>query len=194
MIASAAGRFVLAARSRLDREGVGHRRGLPLATAAAVLAVLILGVQIAAGAAPTVTIEAASAVGYTTATAKGRVDPSTHETSYHFEVATQAQFESSGWAEASAQGFGSLAAGAGPTLVEASLEALAPATTYHLRLLAENEEGPDEAISATFETEAVARPTVSITGPTSSLVCWPASFKSMGPPMTSRALKEVSCE
>lgn len=139
-----------------------HTKAL-LALAAIVAVALVLGVSLAAGAAPTVTIENASNVEYTTAHVEGEVDPSTHETSYHFEAATQAQFTASEWAEATQQGFGSLPEGAGLTPVEATLEGLAPATTYHLRLVAENEEGPSEAVAATtFTTKVVAKPSVSV--------------------------------
>jgi hypothetical protein len=144
-----------------------RRKLLLLLASAGTLAALVLGVSLASAAAPTVTIEGASAVRYTTATAKGKVDPADHETSYRFQYVSQENFEASEWAEASGFGFGSLPEGSGPTPVEGAATELKPATTYHLRLLAENVEGESaEAIAAAaFTTEAVAAPTASIETP-----------------------------
>lgn len=132
-----------------------------VAAALAVLAVLVVGVSLASGAAPTVTIENASAVGYTTAVAKGTVDPSTAETFYHFEYATEASF-----ANAESAGFGFLPEGAGSTPVEVELQGLTPGTTYHLRLVAENAESggvPSEAVApSTFTTKVAPAPVVTI--------------------------------
>ncbi len=122
------------------------------ALALAVAGLLALSVASAIAAPPALTIAPASSLHFTTAVASGTVDPADHETSYRFDFVTQAQFEAGEWAEASSQGFGSLPEGAGSTPVEATLEGLTPATTYHLRLFAENESGPQEAIAPTFTT------------------------------------------
>ncbi len=136
-----------------SKSAVASRRILAGAAVALVL-VFAFGVTLASAAAPVVTIEAASNVAYTSAKLKGEVNPEDHETSYHFEYATQAQFEASEWGEASFAGFGSLPEGAGATPVEEEVFGLAPGTTYHLRLVAENTEGERvEMIAPTFETE-----------------------------------------
>lgn len=133
-------------------------------TALAALAALVLGVTLASAAAPVLSVEDASSVRYTTAHVEGEVNPGDHEASYHFEYATQAQFEATEWAEASAAGFGSVGANEPPAEPSEEVGGLSPNTTYHLRLLAENSEGEHaEAVAAdTFETEAVAKPIVTI--------------------------------
>ena len=142
------------ARPRTWRRRVIH------AVAALALLSVVLGVTVAAASAPTVTIENASEVSFASARASGEVDPADHETSYHFEYATQAQFEASEWAEAGQAGFGSLPEGAGPTPVTEVIGGLAPGTVYHLRIVASNSEGEEaQAVAAsTFETEAVNPP------------------------------------
>ncbi len=126
--------------------------------ATAVFAALAIGVSLANATAPTVTIENAGEVGFNSAKATGHVDPADKETYYHFEYATQAQFTNSEWAEASQTDHTSLPENAGNTEVSATL-GLATGTTYHLRLVATNEDGEDNAVAAsTFTTEAVNLP------------------------------------
>jgi hypothetical protein len=150
-------------RSFLGGKGSGapsHRRaGFALAAFLALTALVVIAAPFASGAAPTVTIEAVSQVRFTTATAKGTVDPSNHQTTYFFQYATEADFSN-----AETAGEGTLAEGLGSTPVEAELSGLHPATTYHLRLVAENVEGEREEATAgtTFTTEAVAAPSVSL--------------------------------
>jgi hypothetical protein len=126
-----------------------------------------LGAAAASAATPVVTIRPAAEVGFTTALAEGEVNPENHETSYHFEYTTQAQYEAEGnsFANAAQTGFGSLAEGAGATPVQATLENLAASTTYHLRLVAENEDSagvPSEAVAATFTTQTATAPTLTV--------------------------------
>jgi hypothetical protein len=136
-----------------------HRRTRSaLILAALATTALILAVAPAAATAPVVTIEPASEVGFATAKAKGTVNPEEKYTYYHFEYATQAQFESSEWGEATQTGFGELETGNSALAVQTTLEGLAPGTTYHLRLLAANEDGEENAVAPSFETEAVAPP------------------------------------
>jgi hypothetical protein len=132
---------------------------LLMAASLALLAALVLGVSLAAGAPPTVTINPATEVHYTTAKVSGEIEPTGPETYYHFEVATEADFS-----DAESQDFGQIPGGAGPTPVEAELTGLHPATTYHLRLHVENSLGEvaAEAQAAPFTTEALATPVVSI--------------------------------
>lgn len=123
------------------------------------LVFLVLGVTLASATAPTVTIEPASEISFAGAEVSGEVDPADHETSYHFEYVSQANFEASEWAEASQAGPGSLPEGAGSTPVQAELTGLAPATVYHLRLRASNSEGEEAvAVAASFETDPVNPP------------------------------------
>jgi hypothetical protein len=129
-----------------------RRRGL-LHAALSTASVLVLGVALAGAAAPVVTVEDAANVEFTTASVKGEVNPEGKETSYHFEYATEADFSN-----ASAEGFGSTES---TTTPEAQLTGLQPGTTYHLRLVASNEDG-ETAIEATntFTTKPVAKPIV----------------------------------
>lgn len=149
-----------------------HRRGIgalaparsrrpALLAALAVLASLVLGVSFAGAELPVVSVESEQ-VEYTTATIKGTVDPKDHGTSFHFEYATQAQFEASEWGEASSAGFGFVETGEPPAQPSEALAGLAPDTIYHLRLVAENVEGElAEAIAPNFTTKPVTKPAVS---------------------------------
>ena len=122
------------------------------ALAGALTLVLVLGVALAGAAAPVLTIENAEDVEYTSASVKGTVNPEGQFTSWHFEYATQADFSDaqsgpSGETETSEP-------------VSGQLSGLRPHTTYHLRLVAENPDGPaTPAVAAsTFETKEVAKP------------------------------------
>jgi hypothetical protein len=124
---------------------------------------LVFFVALANAVAPTVSVEDAGDVSYTSAHAKGTVDPQGQETSCHFEFISQGQLD-----ENLGNGFGEWEGagqagcnvepltGSGAQAVEAQLEGLAPSTVYHLRLVASNADGQSEAVAAsTFETEAV---------------------------------------
>jgi hypothetical protein len=63
-----------------------------LAASTLLLFTLVLGVTLANATAPTVTIENASNVQYTTATAKGTVNPQAQSTAYRFQYITAAAF------------------------------------------------------------------------------------------------------
>jgi hypothetical protein len=131
----------------------GNRKLLAVLAAAFAVA-LALSARPAAAVAPVVTVENALDVEYTTAKVKGEVNPEDHETSFHFEYATQADFSN-----AQNIGSGSLPEGAGATPVGEDLTGLQPGTVYHLRLVAENVDGPSEAVAAsTFETKPVTKP------------------------------------
>jgi len=111
-----------------------RRRKTIGALGAALTLALILGVALAGAAAPVLTIENAKNVEYTTADVKGTVNPEGQLTSWHFEYATQADFSDakpgpSGETETAEP-------------VSGSLSGLAPNTAYHLRLVAENADGP----------------------------------------------------
>jgi hypothetical protein len=148
------------------RAALGRRAALLLA--AAVLASLALGATLAAAVAPTVTVEDASEVSYQSAKVAGAIDPQGLPTTYRFQYATQADFSDA------ATGVEEVTEAAGP--VSGGLTGLAPATTYHLRLLAENADGPAEAAAAkTFTTLAVAKPAVTI-APVTEVTATTAEF------------------
>jgi WD40-like Beta Propeller Repeat len=146
--------------------GAPSRRTPLLALGVLVLTIaVVLGAASALAATPTVTIEAATQVGFTTAKGSGEVNPEGKETSYHFEYTSQAQFEGEGFANAAQAGAGTLGAGDPATAVAAVLPGLAAGTTYHLRLVAENEDSagvPAEALAATFTTQTATAPTLTI--------------------------------
>jgi hypothetical protein len=80
-----------AGRSSLHRTG---GRGLKLVLGlAALLATLALGTTLASAVSPSVTIEDATDVGYTSAELKGSVDPEGQFTAWRFQYITDAQFQ-----------------------------------------------------------------------------------------------------
>ena len=99
----------------------------------------------------------ASAVGSTTATLSGSVDPGGLDTSDRFEYGTSAA------AFASATPRFNVGSGTGSVSVTATLEGLRPDTTYRFRLVATNSTGASEGVEQTFTTVASAKPTV-VTG------------------------------
>jgi plastocyanin len=97
---------------------------------------------------PIVTTEAATSVGEHEATLNGSVNPNGKATKYHFKWGTTESYGQ----ETSVQ-----SAGEGTTSVPATpvkLSALAPATLYHYKLVAENEKGPSEGADQTFITSS----------------------------------------
>jgi hypothetical protein len=113
--------------------------------------------------APSVTIEPASAVTYTTAHVSGTVSPNggPSATAWVFEYSKNPEAE--GWTAAGGGEFtGIQATGTTPLAVQSTLEGLTPNTTYQVRLVATNAGG--EAISSepnpSFTTKEVAKPTV----------------------------------
>jgi hypothetical protein len=122
---------------------------------------------IAAAAPPLVSAEAATEVSSATVRAHGRVTPGTEEAFYRFEYIADTQFDRNQregddpFAGAAADGFGWLPAGAEQTAVEPVLgEAggLEPETEYHLRLVAENDEGAQIAVAPNFTTQTLLDP------------------------------------
>jgi hypothetical protein len=121
----------------------------------------------ASAAPPAVTAEAATEVTAATARAHGKVNPGAEEAFYRFEFITGTQFDRNQregddpFAGATADGFGRLAAGAGETQVSPLLgEAggLEASTEYHLRLVAENEDGTQVAVAPNFTTPTAVEP------------------------------------
>ncbi len=134
-------------------------RPILVALATTLLVAVVSGVTAASAAAPVVTVEDATGVGYSVASVEGTVNPEGQSTSWRFQYATEADFSDaqdgpSGSTENS-------------ETVSGQLTGLQPETTYHLRLLAENGDGESEAVATnTFETLGpVTKPTVSIDSP-----------------------------
>src|SRR4051812_11376009 len=94
---------------------------------------------------PTVVTGAASGIDAGGATVSGTVDPEVQATSWYFEYGTTAGYGSQ---------TATAAAGSGtdPVAVQQSLAGLAPATTYHYRLVGTNGSGTTTGDDATFTT------------------------------------------
>src|SRR5690348_993424 len=112
------------------------------------LVALATGASPALAAPPSVTIAPASGLTFTTAQTSGKVNPQGKEAIYRFEYITDAQFDQnvagglSGFADAAQVGFGFLEASASATATSlVTIEGLASGVRYHLRLVAENEDG-----------------------------------------------------
>src|SRR5215207_1477918 len=144
----------------------GRNRKLLLGLLAAAAAILTLGATLASALAPSVTVENATDVGYTSADVKGTVDPEGQPTTWRFQYIADAQFQEN--LDNSLPGFeGANTAheegveGEDPLTIERELTSLTPGTTYHLRLQAENGDGTSEDVAAdTFKTLEVATPVV----------------------------------
>jgi hypothetical protein len=104
-----------------------------------------------APAAPVATTGPATAVERTTATVTGTADPNGSATSYRFEYGTSTAY---GLQTADRQA----GAGQDAVAVEAPLETLSPATTYHYRLVATNAGGTARGADRTFRTDPDPRP------------------------------------
>lgn len=150
-----------------ERSNGKRRLGGLLATLALALCVIGSGASAASAASPTVTINPASELGFTTAKATGEVAAEGKEASYHFEYLTDAQFDENEantlppFEGAAQVGFGSVEA-AGTANPEVHLEGLISGTEYHLRLVAENEDGQDIDIAPNFTTQTATAPVLSV--------------------------------
>jgi hypothetical protein len=128
-----------------------HRRGgaaRSWAIAATALGIGLIGAAPAASAAtrPGAATGGASAVGQQTARVHGTVDTNGAPTTYFFQVGTNRAYGIN-TAETSAGG------GDRRVAVRADLSALAPATTYHYRLVAKNSAGVTRGGDRTFTTK-----------------------------------------
>ena len=173
LVASFGRSAVTRASSRRSKGSGAPRARLLAPLALAVALVLVLGASLASAAAPTVTIDPVTDVGYTTAHVTGTVDPEGEATTYRFEYVTEAQFQENlanglpGF-EGAVTGIEGTTEISGP--VSGDLTGLEPGTTYEVRLAAENSEGEAEAaVAPTFITKAVPKPTVSIEPVTASV-------------------------
>lgn len=121
------------------------------------LALLASSPAVASAAPPTASVDPASGLTFTTAQTSGRVNPQGKEATYRFEYIADAQYDKnvagglSGFADAAQVGFGFLAASAGETATPSvTIEGLASGVRYHLRLVAESEDGLGVATAPDF--------------------------------------------
>ena len=117
-----------------------------LLAAAIVLGLLVPAGATAAPAKPTVTTGPAANVGQTTATLTGGVTPNERETTYYFQYGPTGSYGTQTPA-------GSAGAGDRRVNVAADIGGLAPATTYHYRLVARNSRGETRGPDRTFRTQ-----------------------------------------
>jgi virginiamycin B lyase len=110
------------------------------ATLCAIAALLVFAVlaQSAYAAAPQLSKVSASAVIETAATLKAEIDPKGKNTAYRIEYG-QEDCETSGTCVITGQG--NISGASSPTVRETLLEGLSPATLYHYRVIATNNEG-----------------------------------------------------
>jgi hypothetical protein len=92
---------------------------------------------------PIVSEEAVGSVGQTTATITAKINPQGLSTSWELELGTSAEYNG-------ARVYGTLAQGQEAIVVD--LEDLAPAITYHYRVIATNEDGPEAGPEQTVTT------------------------------------------
>lgn len=100
---------------------------------------------------PLLGAEKVSAVGANFATVQAEVNPQSFTTTYRFEYGTQGPCSADPCTSAPAAG-ASAGNGNAPVPVGVALSSLSPATTYHYRVVAENQFGPAEGADATFTT------------------------------------------
>lgn len=138
---------------------------------------------------PSVGATAASGITQTAATVAGELNPRALPTTYELQLATTVLCPMGRTACTGVQAtydgahfFGTLPPGRDEVVVE--LENLAPATTYHYRLVATNEDGTEYGNDATFTTLGVLAPIVQPATP--PLIAAPAiAFPLEGAPQTS---------
>lgn len=95
---------------------------------------------------PHLTIKAPTKITGTTATLRGTVDGEGETASYHFEVGENEGYGAPGTPDAHT-------VGGGEESVQAALTGLKPASTYYVRLVAENVDGMNCSVGITFATE-----------------------------------------
>jgi hypothetical protein len=110
------------------------------------LALALVAPATASAAKPAVTTGGAASVAQSTATLTGRVDPNGQPTTYFFQIGTTRLYGSNTSAT-------SAGAGANPVPVSVAIGGLAPATVYHYRIVARNEDGQTLGADRTFKTK-----------------------------------------
>ena len=115
---------------------------------AVVIAAALLCAPATAAAAekPTVTTGAATAIEPTTATLNGFVTPNGANTTYYFQIGATSLYGSVTSATV-------VNAGSGRVKVTAAVSGMAPVTTYHYRLVAQNSQGVSRGKHRTFKTK-----------------------------------------
>jgi hypothetical protein len=103
---------------------------------------------------PTAATGGAVGVGQETATITGGVEPNGLQTTYEFQLGTEA-------GNYSAEGYGGVG-GSGAQGVSVGLQNLAPGTTYHYRIVAKNADGSSYGVDQTFTTGSYPNPLASI--------------------------------
>ena len=122
--------------------------GTGIATALIAAGLLVPAGASAATAAPGVTTGAVANKGQTSATLTGRVDANELETTYTFEYGTTRVYGAQAPAPPA-----SIGKGKNPKPVTVDIGNLAPATTYHYRLVARNAKGVRRGSDRTFKTQ-----------------------------------------
>ncbi len=126
-----------------------RKRNLGRRLAGSVLATGIVLLSVVAGAAnaatPTAITGPVSAVGPTSATASGTVNPNGQATTWYLEYGTSTSYGSKTANKSAGSGTGNLD-------VSAALDSLAPGTTYHYRLVATNSSGTSHGADGIFAT------------------------------------------
>jgi hypothetical protein len=118
----------------------------PLVASALALALVVPASAQAASTKPAVTTGAAADVAIQTATLTGSVDPNGAATTYFFQFGTTSLYGAQ-------TGTASAGAGAKRVAVTGPLTGLAPATTYHYRLVARNRNGLVKGADRRFKTK-----------------------------------------
>ena len=95
---------------------------------------------------PVVTTGAATSIQPTTAVLNGTVTPKGADTTYYFQIGTSSLY-------GSVTPAGTVTAGSGRVRVTATVSGMAPVTTYHYRLVAQNAEGVARGAHRTFKTK-----------------------------------------
>lgn len=121
----------------------GRRKRLAVAVAAVLVLSAFTGAALAA--APTATTGPTTAVGSTTATVTGSVDPGGLSTTWHVEYGTSTSYGSSTAAKSAGSGSTTVA-------VTSDLTGLKAGTTYHYRVVATNGSGTSNGSDAVFTT------------------------------------------
>jgi hypothetical protein len=116
-----------------------------VALSAMLLALLVPAGAVAAPAKPVATTGAAASIGESTVTLNGRVNPNQAETTYFFQYGTTSLYGAQ--TPAASAGKGNRA-----VRVAVPVGALAPATTYHYRLVAQNAKGLVKGKNRRFKT------------------------------------------
>ena len=116
----------------------------------AILTLKTAGKAVTTVSVPVVTTQLANLVGSTTATVRGTVNPYGTKTSYYFEYSTDA-----GYTKATTNSTAQKPAGqiSSTVAVQANITGLKPATTYFVRIVAENPGGKVMGESQTFKTK-----------------------------------------